>query len=250
MLRQEISYEDLNGRTRTDVVFFNLSELEIIDLELNTPGGLEARLKDATDAQDHRKILDFIKELIELSYGEKDDTGKRFFKVDEDNRPLVRNFKASAYYSDFLLGLFENNGAKGVEFITGVLPAALVKQAAEKASGMPKHNAQPNARERFNQVQRDRKMPTPTFEDPSVFETVTEAPAKPVYPSDAHRVESAPQTEEVSPQERLARESEEQHARDRADFEAWKARRDADAASQGISRPPHESGPGTQYNGE
>jgi len=247
MLRQDITYTDHNNKKRSETIYFNLNEMEVIDLELNTPGGLEKKLQDAVDAVDHREILNFIKLLISLAYGEKSEDGRHFRKEDPvTGRPLVKDFQSAAYYSDFLFGLFENNGVKGVEFVKGVLPAGLVKSATEKANNLPR-SVEPSARERWDQRQAAKNIPSPTFEDASSFEESSAARVEVVPPTEA------PLTHEVTPQERLAREQDplsdgrdEWNQEEYEAFKAWKASQNEEGS---ISRPPHESGPGAQFNG-
>ncbi len=128
MLTETIQYEDYNGASRKEQFHFNLSELDITEIQLNYPEGVETHLQNAIDNKDVKGILEFIKMLVGYSFGIKSDDGRHFERSDE----ITKRFRNSAAYHSWLLTLFENDGAKGVSFIRGVMPAELIKRAEER----------------------------------------------------------------------------------------------------------------------
>lgn len=230
MLKQTISFTDYNNEQRSVEEYFHLNEAEIVDMQAHSERGIQADLEDAIKANDVGQVLDFIKMLVHKSYGKKSADGIHFRKSEE----LTQDFINSAYYSDFLLGLIENDGEKGLAFIQGIMPKKLLDRALAQAQGQSSvveetRSYAPDARATFAEQQeaaRQRLLQTaPTTQDPSpvaaqpqiVGLDVTGAPT-----TDIHEVASD---------------------EERADFQAWKARKAADAqatAQQNQFRVPDE----------
>jgi hypothetical protein len=198
MLKQTISFTDYNDQPRTVEEYFHINEAELIDMQAHSEGGIQADLEAAIKSNDIGQILDFIKMLVHKSYGKKSVDGIHFDKSPE----LTQSFINSAYYSDFLLSLIEENGDKGIEFIKGVLPKKLMERALAQAQGQPEAAAlvaqyAPNAREQFAQAQQAAPQPAP-------------APAPVVVPQEtdeerefrewkANRAQAAPTQSTVDP---------------------------------------------------
>jgi hypothetical protein len=162
MLKQTITFTDYNDQQRTIEEYFHINEAELIDMQAHSEGGIQADLEAAVKSNDIGQILDFIKMLVHKSYGKKSVDGIHFDKSPE----LTQSFINSAYYSDFLLSLIEENGDKGIEFIKGVLPKKLMDRALAQAQGQPEAAAlatqyAPNAREQFAQAQQVAPQPAP-----------------------------------------------------------------------------------------
>lgn len=128
MLKQTFDYTDYNDHQRTAVMYFNLTDIEVVDFSGRKPAELTEDLDVLVKTENIRGILTFLRELIHWSYGVKSEDGITFEKSDE----ITRKFEQSAYYSDWLFSLFENDAAKGLVFIEGVLPASLIKKAQER----------------------------------------------------------------------------------------------------------------------
>src|SRR5690606_6864943 len=116
---------------REVIEYFHLSESEIVDMQAHSPMGIEKELDNAIKSNDVAAVLDFIKNLVHKSYGRKSADGLHFHKSPE----ILNEFINSAYYSDFLLGLIENDGARGVEFIQGIMPKKLLDRALQQVRG-------------------------------------------------------------------------------------------------------------------
>lgn len=128
MLKQTFDYTDFNGHPRTAEMHFNLTDVEVLDFSGRKPANLTEDLDVLVKTENIRGILTFLRELIEWSYGIKSEDGIRFEKSPE----ITRAFVQSAYYSDWLFSLFENDAAKGILFIQAVLPPSLIKQAQDR----------------------------------------------------------------------------------------------------------------------
>ena len=82
MLKKAITYKDYNGNERSEDFYFNLSEAEVMEMEMSTAGGLAEMIRGIVAAQDAPAIIKIFKDLILKAYGEKSPDGKRFIKSD------------------------------------------------------------------------------------------------------------------------------------------------------------------------
>ena len=83
MLKKTITYEDYNGVERKEDFYFNLTEAEVMEMELSTKGGLTEMINRIVAAQDATAIVKIFKDLILKAYGVKSPDGKRFIKSQE-----------------------------------------------------------------------------------------------------------------------------------------------------------------------
>ena len=250
MLKQTIKFKDYNDQDREITEYFHLNEAEIVDLQAKSENGIQADMQDAILSNDAARVLDFIKNLVHLSYGKKSADGINFDKTPE----ILHKFITSAYYPDFLLGLIEDDGAKGQEFVRGIMPAKLVERAAAQVQGqaqppLDSRTYEPSARERFDAAQAASSesgsvvTPESTFGQPLYpqFNQPTLAVAENTVPTQAQ-----PKTLDNATPDELAR------------FREWQAAKEAEKAQasapvspdafrvreeeplQGLPRPPHE----------
>ena len=134
MLKKTITYTDYNGTERTEDFYFNLSKAEITEMEMGVKGGLTETITRIVAAQDSPAIIKIFKDLILKAYGVKSPDGKRFEKSEE----LSTEFAQTEAYSNLFMELaFDAN--KAAEFINGIVPADLAKEAAKEAKkrGLP-----------------------------------------------------------------------------------------------------------------
>jgi hypothetical protein len=219
MLKETITFTDFNDESRTITEYFNLSEAEIVEMQARSTNGIQADMEDAVKSNDVARVLDFITMLVHKSYGKKSEDGIHFRKSPE----ILQNFIDSAYYSDFLLGLIENDGAKGQEFVRGIMPKKLVERALAQAQGQANiPTVAPSAREVFEQSRSQENPLVQPF-------------GQPEYPT-VEATKSQVESPTVRPQT--------QDERDRAEYEAWKAQKAAregeQAQQSAVGRPPHE----------
>ena len=122
MLKKTITYKDYNDAERTEDFYFNLSEAEVVEMELSTAGGLAEMIQGIVKAQDGPAIIKIFKDLILKAYGEKSIDGKSFVKVDEKGNPLWVKFSQTAAYSKLFMELATDADA-GAKFVNGIMPA-------------------------------------------------------------------------------------------------------------------------------
>lgn len=117
MLKKTITYVDYDNNTRTEDHYFNLSNAEIMELQLSTAGGLDVTLQNIIKAQDMPELIKIFKNLIRKSYGIKSPDGKRMIKSDE----IFKEFEQTEAYSTLFMELATDSKAAS-EFINGIIP--------------------------------------------------------------------------------------------------------------------------------
>lgn len=126
MLKKTITYTDYNGLERTENFYFNLTETEIMEMEVGTVGGLAEMITKVVEAKDAPAIMKTFKDLLLKAYGEKSLDGKRFEKK---NGQLAEAFAETEAYSILFMELV-TNAEKAAEFINGIVPANLQQNNA------------------------------------------------------------------------------------------------------------------------
>ena len=117
MLKKTITYTDYNGVERTEDKYFNLSQAEIMEMEMSTAGGLAEMIQGIVAAQDAPAIIKIFKELILKAYGEKSPDGKRFIKSEE----LSTAFSQTEAYTKLFMELATDADAAAT-FVNGIVP--------------------------------------------------------------------------------------------------------------------------------
>ena len=140
MLKKEFHFEDYEGNEKTIVAYFHLNKNDCIDLnkEFEDEGGLIEYLKTLiNDAKEHPNdppkdsFIRFVRLLVSKAYGirPKDDPSL-FLKEDDYGKPLVRKFKGTPAYDEFVFGLLTGKEDLA-EFTNGILPKIDDAQKAE-----------------------------------------------------------------------------------------------------------------------
>jgi len=117
MLKKTMTYTDFDGMERTEDFYFNLTEAEIIEMDMSTEGGLEQMIHKISTTQDKPRIIAIFKEIILKAYGEKSLDGKRFIK----NKELAEAFSQTQAYSDLFMSLASDPDSASA-FINGIVP--------------------------------------------------------------------------------------------------------------------------------
>lgn len=124
MLKKTITYTDYNDVERTEDFYFNLSEAELMEMELTVDGGMVEKLQRIIKSKNGPEIVKFFKEMVLKAYGVKSDDGRRFIKSDE----LSLAFSQTEAYSQLYME-FATNDKAAAEFVNGIMP----KKVQEKA---------------------------------------------------------------------------------------------------------------------
>lgn len=119
MLKKTITYTDYNGTERTEDFYFNLTQAEVMEMEMSTSGGLSETIQRIVAAQDAPAIIKIFKELVLKAYGEKSLDGKRFIKSDA----IAEAFSQTEAYSILFMEL-ATDADEAAKFVNGITPAA------------------------------------------------------------------------------------------------------------------------------
>lgn len=118
MLKKTIKFTDYNGVERTEDHYFNLTEAEIMEMEMSVNGGLTEMINKIVSAQDAPSIIKMFKELILKAYGQKSADGRRFIKSEE----LRNEFAQTEAYSILFMELATDADAAAA-FVNGIVPS-------------------------------------------------------------------------------------------------------------------------------
>ena len=117
MVIKRIGYDTYDGEHLEENFYFNLTKTEAMTLQVSKDGGFEQYLKKIIDAHSGREIMDTVRNIILLAYGEKSPDGKRLMKSDE----IRQNFECSPAF-DALFTELVLDDKKMSAFINEVMP--------------------------------------------------------------------------------------------------------------------------------
>lgn len=131
MLKKAITYTDYDGKQRTEDFYFNLTQAEIIELNMSPMGGLDNTLRKIIKETNTGKIVEMIKHIILMAYGEKSFDGKKFIKKDPaTGRKLADDFEESPAFSELFMELLGDE-KKAAAFINGIIPQSVANKVNE-----------------------------------------------------------------------------------------------------------------------
>lgn len=123
MLKKTIEFNDWNDVPHKEDFYFNLTRTEILNMQLETNGGLDALLERMIQTQDQAQLIVFFQDLIKRSYGVKSVDGRKFVKNDE----VFEDFKSTPAY-DVLYMELATDSKKAAAFINGLMPREIMSQ--------------------------------------------------------------------------------------------------------------------------
>lgn len=129
MYKVDLEHENFDGETVTSTLYFNITKtrlaknLELRDEldEIQKMIGGETRELTPGEIQ---KIVNLVEKIMKISYGVRSEDGKRF----DQRADRWEEFQQTAAYDAFLYSLFETP-SKATEFMVGVMPKDLIRQA-------------------------------------------------------------------------------------------------------------------------
>jgi len=132
MFKIELTYKDFLDNEVTETLRFNLSEDEMLDLvrdDQRFDGGYLAYI---IEQKNYALMMDIVRKLIVLSYGELSSDGRTFRKSDEK----ALDFLQSAAYEAFRDRLLSDESNLFESFLIGIFPSKFGAVIKEKiASG-------------------------------------------------------------------------------------------------------------------
>ncbi len=126
MIKETITYVDYNGTERTEDFYFNMTKTELLRMEQDKNGSFSGVLEKFIKAKDQADLFDAIEKFIFNAYGEKTPDGRQFKKSKEISEAF---FQSPAY--EVLFDKLNGDTNYSYNFIMGIVPAELSKQAAE-----------------------------------------------------------------------------------------------------------------------
>lgn len=118
MFKTEIKYKDFLENDVAETLRFNISEDELLDLVREDERFDAGYLAYVVEQKDYPKMMDIVRKLIVLSYGELSDDGRYFRKSDDK----AIDFLQSAAYEAFRDSILEEP-SKFEAFLLGVFPS-------------------------------------------------------------------------------------------------------------------------------
>lgn len=118
MLKKTITYTDYNGTERTEDFYFNLTQAEVMEMEMSVNGGIAEMIQRVVAAKDGATIISIFKDVIKRSYGKKSLDGRKFEKSEE----IWSEFERTEAYSILFMEL-ATNAEEAAKFIEGIIPS-------------------------------------------------------------------------------------------------------------------------------
>jgi hypothetical protein len=137
MLKRTITFKDFDENEVTEVHYFNISNSELIELNVGYEGGAEGFFMRLVESGDGKNIIEEFKKLILFAYGKRSEDGRRFIKNDEIRTEFSQTLAFDALFMDLATNL-----DSAAQFVNGVIPkdlAAKVKAMTpqDKPTGPP-----------------------------------------------------------------------------------------------------------------
>ena len=115
-----VKYENYDGEPREMECHFQLSEAEVVELEVSWDGGLKAVLERIIQEHDQKRMVEMMKMLILKSYGKKSLDGNRFVK----NQEIIDEFTQTPAYSELFM-MLSTDADVAADFVNGIIPKKL-----------------------------------------------------------------------------------------------------------------------------
>jgi hypothetical protein len=132
MIKQTLTWKDLNEVEHTQDFYFHLTKLEIAQLQLELEKW-HARLMQAAQTMNFKVLIETYREIIELAAGVRSEDGANFIKTPEAKKSVMESPAI-----DELLWTFVTKTSAGIEFLEGLMP----KEVQEKFRAEVETNAE------------------------------------------------------------------------------------------------------------
>ena len=140
MIKETISYEDIDGNSKTMDAHFHLTMRELRHL---LKDGIQDKLDAVTSGKASPDVMfDLIDDLIKASYGKRiEDNGEAHFVKNPETTEIF--MESEAY--DSLLGKLMSDDTFATRFFTGLVPKALTERTNAIANGSAQAALTPEA---------------------------------------------------------------------------------------------------------
>lgn len=140
MFSKTFEYKGYDGKTHKETWWFNLSESELLKLELGSVGGVNGLMNRLLREEQPGKVVDVFEKIILGAVGERSADGRRFLKR---NGAVAEDFRETPAYDQLFLELIGSGDALST-FLKGAIPEE-VRQNLEKAEAERAKNANQRA---------------------------------------------------------------------------------------------------------
>lgn len=130
MHKIDVTYEDFEGQSQTEALYFNLSRAKIIDMTIT--GEAEELLEDlrnSVKSENGSEIIRLVRHLIHLSYGEKADDGKTFRQSEQLSDDFLQSQPFDQMFYDMIM-----EPTRVLSFVEALFPQQLMEEARRKAA--------------------------------------------------------------------------------------------------------------------
>lgn len=136
MVVESVTYTDYDGVERTETFRFNLTNAEVMELEMSVDGGMSTMLQKIVDAKEGPIVMKVFKDILLKSYGEKSPDGRRFVKSPE----ISKAFSETEAYNIIFMKLVTDDkyAAKFVAGISNSKPTVVKPISPDSDSNTPK----------------------------------------------------------------------------------------------------------------
>lgn len=124
MLKKSITYKDFADEERTENYYFNMTEEELLMLELGVGDEnedapsvtLSDRIKEIVEAKDAKRMMIFFRNFILNAYGTLEDGNRFFVKSPEKSHRFSQSAAYTALFNELV-----TDGEAAASFIKAVL---------------------------------------------------------------------------------------------------------------------------------
>lgn len=122
-------YEDFRGNDREESFYFNITESEMVDMIKGDPSFNSDYLIYLTKEPSGLAMMEVMRKLIVLSYGELSEDGKHFRKDDQTTKDFIQSKAYEEILNDFFDGEHETMVK---EFVLNVFPKKYKDEIAKR----------------------------------------------------------------------------------------------------------------------
>lgn len=135
MLKKTVTYFDFDDNERTETLYFNLTQSELVEIAVDLPDAVSGVIDGDPTKMDRdavavglverlgqKGVMGFIKDLLLKSYGIKSADGRRFEKSEE----ISREFSQTIAFDTIFMELMGDDKA-AADFVNGVIPAKVIE---------------------------------------------------------------------------------------------------------------------------
>jgi hypothetical protein len=122
VIKIPVEYEDFEENQVKEDLYFHMSKMELIDMELSHEGGLSTILPEMLQKKDLGEIIRLFRLVIKRAYGKKSEDGRRFEKSDEDAEQFMNSPAFDALFTKMV-----SDPEQFTKFITGLIPKDMLE---------------------------------------------------------------------------------------------------------------------------